>query len=296
MLVQHALLHFTASQLESVSVSTQQQQQQQQQHTQASLLPSATQSHTTLPSHSTDICQARQTLMASLEQWLRDFPPVTRVWIAGAVLTTAACSLDLLSPFTLYFNAPLIAKGQVWRLITPYLYFSSSFNLDYLFHLYFLCRYCKALEDSYAFSASAGRTVHFFYMLLLGATAINMIAPLAGLYFTGSSLTFMLVYVWSRRNPATRMNFLGVFTFTAPYLPYVLLGFGVMLGHEAINDIIGILVGHLYFFLTDVYPRLTSPPLRLLATPRWLELLWQGGSARQNRDTAAFPEVVNLDD
>jgi hypothetical protein len=33
----------------------------------------------------------------------------------------------------------------------------------------------------------------------------------------------MMVYIWARRNPWGRMNFLGVFNFTAPYLPYDLM-------------------------------------------------------------------------
>ena len=44
--------------------------------------------------------------MASLEQWIKDFPVITRTYMAGALLTTAACALDLLSPFSLYFSLP----------------------------------------------------------------------------------------------------------------------------------------------------------------------------------------------
>ena len=33
----------------------------------------------------------------------------------------------------------------------------------------------------------------------------------------------MIVYVWARRNPHARMNFLGLFNFNAPYLPWVIL-------------------------------------------------------------------------
>jgi len=39
----------------------------------------------------------------------------------------------------------------------------------------------------------------------------------------GPSLAFMIVYVWARRNPHARMNFLGLFNFNAPYLPWVIL-------------------------------------------------------------------------
>ncbi|KAJ3048008.1 hypothetical protein HK102_012786, partial [Quaeritorhiza haematococci] len=75
--------------------------------------------------------------------------------------------------------------------------------------------------------------------------------------FLSSPLTFMLVYVWSRRNPYIRMNFLGLFTFTAPYLPWVLLGFTVLLNNVwPTGDLLGMAVGHVYYFLEDVYPRM----------------------------------------
>jgi hypothetical protein len=46
------------------------------------------------------------------------------------------------------------------------------------------------------------------------------------LLFLAPSLAFAVVYVWSRRNKNVTMSFLGLFTFTAPYLPWVILGFG----------------------------------------------------------------------
>ena len=60
---------------------------------------------------------------------------------------------------------------------------------------------------------------------LPGASTMLLLAPLIRLTFLGSSLTFMLVYVWSRRNRHAQMNFLGLFAFTAPYLPWILLSF-----------------------------------------------------------------------
>ena len=67
----------------------------------------------------------------------------------------------------------------------------------------------------------------------------------------------MIVYVWSRRNPAVLMNFLGIFNFTAPYMPWVLLGFSLLLsGQLPVADVIGIVVGHAYYYLSDVFPRL----------------------------------------
>lgn len=46
------------------------------------------------------------------------------------------------------------------------------------------------------------------------------------------------VYVWGRRNPYVQMSFLGLFNFTAPYLPWVLLGFSLMLGSSPVVDLL----------------------------------------------------------
>ena len=39
------------------------------------------------------------------------------------------------------------------------------------------------------------------------------------------------------------LSFLGVFTFTAPYLPWVLLGFSLMLGSSIVVDLLGMAAG-----------------------------------------------------
>ena len=57
--------------------------------------------------------------------------------------------------------------------------------------------------------------------------------------FLGQAFTIMLVYVWSRRNPYIRMNFFGLLNFQAPYLPWVLLGFSLMLGNSVVVDLMG---------------------------------------------------------
>jgi len=67
----------------------------------------------------------------------------------------------------------------------------------------------------------------------------QIIAVFVSLVFLGQAFTIMLVYVWSRRNPYVRMNFFGLFTFQAPYLPWVLLGFSLLLGNSVIVDLMG---------------------------------------------------------
>jgi hypothetical protein len=87
--------------------------------------------------------------------WYMEIPTISRLYLTGAFLTTAACGLDLVSPFSLYFNWDLVfSQGQVWRLITSYLFFG-VFSVDFLFHMYFLVSLslqagvpCCCLSDS----------------------------------------------------------------------------------------------------------------------------------------------------
>jgi len=52
------------------------------------------------------------------DRWLADVPVITRTYMIGACLTTAACNLDLISPFSLYFSFKLVFfKYQVCQLL-----------------------------------------------------------------------------------------------------------------------------------------------------------------------------------
>lgn len=164
-----------------------------------------------------------------------DIPLVSRIYLTGAFLTTAACAVDIITPFSLYFNWTLVLQGQVWRLISSYLYFG-LFSVDFLFHMYFLVRYSRLLEEG----DFRGRTANYVYFLLFGIVNMTLVATYINVHFLGSALTFMMVYVWGRRNEDVKMSFLGFFTFNAPYLPWVMLTFSVLIGNAITMDLIGI--------------------------------------------------------
>lgn len=134
-------------------------------------------------------------------------------------------------------------------------------------------RYCRSLEEG----DFRGRTAHFVMMIIFGVTFMTAVAPFVSVHFLGSSLSFMMVYVWGRRNEDIRMSFLGVFTFNAPYLPWVMLAFSMLLGHSVTIDAIGILVGHTYYFLEYVYPTVAEirgwKRKKILEPPRALHWL-----------------------
>ncbi|VDO30788.1 hypothetical protein V3C99_001904 [Haemonchus contortus] len=207
--------------------------------------------------------------MQNLIDVYMDMPPITRAYTTACILTTMAVQLDFITPFHLYFNWDLIVKRyQFWRLITSFCFFG-SFGFSFLFNMIFTYRYCMMLEEG----SFRGRRADFVYMFLLGGILMIICGIFVQMVFLGQAFTIMLVYIWSRRNPHIQMNFFGVLSFTAPYLPWVLLLFSLLLGNNAIVDFMGIACGHFYFFLEDVFPH-QQHGMRLLVTPAWLKWLF----------------------
>ncbi|XP_030074343.1 derlin-3 [Microcaecilia unicolor] len=205
-----------------------------------------------------------------LAQEYMQIPAVTRTYTTACVITTAAVQLELITPFQLYFNPDLIfRKFQLWRLVTNFLFFG-PLGFSFFFNMIFLYRYCRMLEEG----SFRGRTADFVFMFLFGGLLITLFGLFASLFFLGQAFTIMLVYIWSRRNPYIRMNFFGLLNFQAPFLPWVLMGFSLLLGNSILIDLLGIVVGHLYYFLEDVFPNQPGGK-KLLLTPGWLRLIFE---------------------
>lgn len=137
--------------------------------------------------------------------------------------------------------------------------------------MFFLLKYSKSLEEG----SFRGRSADFLWMLLVGGSLLSSIALFVNVQFLGSALAFMMVYVWGRRHQYVNLSFLGIFNFTAPYLPWVLLAFSLVLGNSPVVDLMGMAAGHVYYFLEDVYPRMTNR--RPLKTPSFIRALFPNG-------------------
>lgn len=229
-----------------------------------------------------------------LEAWWWEMPICTRWWTTATVFVSALVQCKIVSPYQLFYSyravfeksqvslqpppkrghgQPLLTTAppaQYWRLVTTFLFFN-SFTIDLLFQVYFMQRYSRLLEES------AGRSpAHYSWLLLYATTSLILLSPLVSMPFLGHPLSSTLVYIWSRRNPDTQLSFLGLLVFTAPYLPWVLMGFSlVMHGTIPKDEIMGVVVGHIYYFFNDVYPPLHngSNPFE---PPMWWRRLFGG--------------------
>ena len=84
-------------------------------------------------------------------------------------------------------------------------------------------------------------------------------------------MVFMILYVWSKKDPYRTVTFWG-FDFQAWHFPFVLALFSLLVGNSPLLDCVGIAVGHVYYFLMDVVPRVYGKVF--LRTPEFLYRLF----------------------
>jgi Derlin-2/3 len=140
-------------------------------------------------------------------------------------------------------------------------------------------RYSRMLEES----SFANRKADYFWLLFLSSLMLLVrlsipphsrssaipshlqllfssqgLSPLFNLPFLSSPLAYVPIYFWSRRHPSTPISLFGLLTITAPYLPFALVAFSwVLTGtwRAAASDLVGCAVGHVGWFLRDVWTR-----------------------------------------
>jgi len=189
-----------------------------------------------------------------IEGWLAQMPPITRSWLAAAVLISLAVQCQLVTPLQLYFSyKAAFTNAQLWRAITTFFFFG-GISIDFVFHMFFFMRYSRMLEES----SFANRKADYFWLLFQSAAMLLCLSPLFNLPFLSAPLAFVPIYIWARRHPSTQISLFGVVTITAPYLPLALVAFSWVLNgnwRAAGGDLLGCAVGHVMWFLRDVWTR-----------------------------------------
>lgn len=195
-------------------------------------------------------------------------PLVTRVWCTAIFVCGGLDYFGFVSNYKFLFNASKVwdlSHHELWRLVTTFTYFGPlSFNL--FLYIYLISRYSTYLEESFA---PRRRAANYAWLLFL---ACSMLIALASFFVhlthLGPYLNICIVYVWARRHPDVRVPFMGLFVFSAPYLPWALAIYGLVVSEQSdfIGELIGIAVGHVIFFFEDIYPTINGGK-RPLAPP-----------------------------
>jgi len=206
--------------------------------------------------------------MSDFGDWFRSVPRFTRYWMAASVGFTLLGRFNLVSPTTLILYYQGLKNFELWRPITALFFYplSPGTGFHYLINLYFLYNYSQRLESG----VYAGRPADYLFMLIFNWILSSIFALLFDLYILMDPMVLSVLYIWCQLNKDTIVNFWFGTRFKAIYLPWVLLAFNMVLNGSGLVELIGIIVGHSYFFLMYKYPQELGGPA-LLQTPSFLK-------------------------
>jgi Derlin-2/3 len=184
------------------------------------------------------------------------YPPVTRAYLIISFTANALFFTKTINALTTLFNFTLVIKHyNIWRIFS-HLFFHGDPGVKSIFYIFFFSRYSKALE-SYAFQ---GRGFEYLYLLITGNTLLLFMKLFVKeVNFLGSGLTFMVVYLWGKKNAQQQINLVNMVHIKGSSLPFLLMISSLILRQKTIkSDMMGVIAGHLYFYLEEVYPRLNG--------------------------------------
>ncbi|AFN84162.1 endoplasmic reticulum membrane protein [Encephalitozoon romaleae SJ-2008] len=192
-------------------------------------------------------------------------PPITRYMILLISTVALLVYIDAVSPYSLYYSPLFLKKLEIWRVFTSFLYFGRP-TLDMFMHVVFLYRYSRMLEEGCV------STSEYFWLIFVISSALFVISNIYGISALGTSFSSTITYIWTKRNPRAIVQIFGFISFPAFYLPFILPGFMLLSKRSiSIDDVLGIVVGHLFHYFKDVYPRWGRDILR---TPCWAKKLF----------------------
>jgi len=199
-----------------------------------------------------------------IQDWFKSIPLFTRYWFGGSVIFSLIGRFELFHPYWFIIAwEPFVTKFQIWRPITALLYYPVSFH--WLINLYFLYSYSTRLETG----LFDGRPADYLFMLLFNLTLSTITSLFLNMYYMMDQMVISVLYVWCMINKDTIVNFWFGTQFKAMYLPWVMFAFKLVIAGKGIEELVGILIGHMYFFLSFKYPQDFGGP-SLLATPNIL--------------------------
>lgn len=120
-------------------------------------------------------------------------------------------------------------------------------------HLVVLYENCKRYESNPFNTGGGGTTADFIFALMFCGLILLIVAYFFDFYILSESLLFTIMYLSSRKDADALMNMYG-FRFKCLYLPWIYLGIRLVMGNDIVMPLVGIVVGHVYFFLVSVLP------------------------------------------
>jgi hypothetical protein len=201
---------------------------------------------------------------ATPQDWFKDLPIVTKFLLTSTILSTLATYFSLTSPGNFALVWPLVwQKFQIWRLVGCITY-AGKFEFAYLFHILMLYQNSLKYETDPYNTGAFGTSADYLWMIILCTLALYALSAVFGLYYLAEPFLFCILYVCSRRNAEGQTSFFGL-KFKTLYVPWVNVAYRLLIGGGLMMPLLGIAVGHVYYFLVEILPTLHG--MTLIKTP-----------------------------
>jgi len=201
-------------------------------------------------------------MSGDIQNWFNSLPFFTRWWFGLSVLFPLAGRFGLIAAQWVVLDwSFLVHSFHLWRPVTALFFYPTNFH--YLMNLYFLYSYSLRLETG----IFSGRPADYAFMLAFSWMCSCVTALALGMRLLMDPMILSVLYLWCMLNKETIVSFWFGTQFKAMYLPWVLFGFNLIINGSGVMELIGILIGHLYFFLVFKYPQDFGGP-SLLSTPQ----------------------------
>ncbi|XP_043273957.1 derlin-1 [Venturia canescens] len=207
--------------------------------------------------------------MSDVRDWFNSLPIFTRYWLLLTAVHSLVGRFGIISPYSLILMYDrFIQNFEIWRAATSVFYYplNPATGFHFMINCYFLYNYSLRLERG----EYDGRPADYFFMLLFNWICCVVIGLIGNIQILMDPMVLSVLYIWCQLNQDAIVNFWFGTQFKAMYLPWVLCGVNLILSGGGMLELIGILVGHLYFFLKFKYPQEYDGP-ELLNTPKILE-------------------------
>lgn len=224
----------------------------------------------------------------TLQSWFNDIPIITKILFVSTIVSGAGLSFGWLGAEPMILIWPkVISQFQVWRLFTAFIY-AGGFSFNFAMHTYVLYENSRRYESNPYNTGAGGNSADYLWMLLFAMAILLAMSFVFEMMVLSEPLLYVILYVWSRREPTAQLSMFGV-RFKSVYLPWAYVAIRMIMGGSITQPLLGIAVGHLYYFLVEVMP--VSHNYRLIFTPRFCStaIAKMTGLMPMNNAGAAFP-------
>jgi Derlin-2/3 len=188
-------------------------------------------------------------------------PPLSRTWVSLSMLTAILLSSGKLDVRLITFDpVAILYRGEWWRLFSSLFYMGDSLkSITFYMQLKNLLDTVKVLElVKYRWDPKE-LVSYIGWNTILLAIISHILPANPSMLFLSTPMVMSLLYIYARSCGVQPMPWLMFFSIRAGWLPFAQMLQDYLQVGDVTPNLMGVLAGHIYYYLKEVMPRLLLP-------------------------------------